>query len=131
MRAKDVMPVPTEERECDTLIVWRDLQLGRWPELALLYHTANEGKRTPQMGARLKAMGMRPGVSDYFLPVARGGSHGLWIEMKRVRGGKVEPEQAQWIDSMLRQGYAACVCRGADEAIRVIVEYMGGVKNDP
>ena len=126
MRAKDVIPVPTEERECDTLIVWRDLQLGRWPELALLYHTANEGKRTPQQGARLKAMGMRPGVSDYFLPVARGGSHGLWIEMKRVRGGRVEPEQAQWIDSMLRQGYAACVCRGADEAIRVIEDYMRG-----
>jgi hypothetical protein len=129
--AKDALPVPSEEWECDRLMEWADRNMGRWPVLALLYHTANEGKRSPQAGARLKKMGLKPGVSDYFFPVARGGCHGLWIEMKRTKGGHVTPAQADWIDNMLRQGYAACVCRGWEEASREIERYLrGGTTGD-
>lgn len=124
MRLKDAMPIPSEDEECYALMDWRDRNTGRWPELRLLYHTANEGKRSPQQGARLKAMGLHPGVSDYFLPVARGGAHGLWIEMKRIKGGRVEPSQAAWIDAMLAQGYAASVCRGWEDAAKTIERYL-------
>lgn len=132
MVAKDALPVPSEEDECKALMRWVGAHLGRWPELRLFYHTANEGKRTPQQGARLKAMGLHAGVSDYFLPVPRGGMHGLWLEMKRRKGGHIEPEQAAWIGEMLGQGYAACVCRGWEDAARAIREYMtGGAVNEP
>lgn len=41
------------------------------PELALLHHIPNEGKQ--ENGALLKAMGLKRGVPDIFLPAARGG----------------------------------------------------------
>ena len=50
------------------------------PELKLLHHIPNEGKRTN--GALLKAAGMVSGVPDLSLPVARRGFNGLYIEMK-------------------------------------------------
>lgn len=53
------------------------------PELQLLYHVPNEGKRTWRTGARLKSEGLKPGVPDLCLPVARGKYHGLYVELKR------------------------------------------------
>jgi len=42
---------------------------------------------------KLKKEGVKRGIPDIFLPCARGGSHGLFIEMK-ARDGKVSEEQA-------------------------------------
>ena len=124
MRAKDVMPVPTERVEQKALMRWAKMHEARWPELRLIYHVPNEGQRSAHMGAELKEEGLKPGVPDVCLPVARGGCHGLYIELKRVKGGRVTPEQAVWIDELLHQGYAACVCRGWEEAVNVIEQYM-------
>jgi hypothetical protein len=60
--------------------------------------------------------------------VARGAYHGLYIELKRRHGGKVTPEQREWIDDLSKQGYAAIVCHGFDEAVSVIEEYLRGAK---
>ena len=67
---------------------------------------------------------MKPGVPDLCLPVARGGYHGLYIELKRAVGGILSDEQKWWIDELKSQGYAAIVCHGAEEAIRTIKEYL-------
>lgn len=53
----------------------------------------------------MKAAGVKPGVPDMFLPVAREGCHGLYIELKRRDGGRVSPEQTAWMDALARQGY--------------------------
>ena len=74
----------------------------------------------------MKEMGVKAGVSDVFLPVARGGCHGLWIEMKRLRSGRATKEQLEWIEEMIGQGYAATVCRGWEQAAQVITRYMEG-----
>jgi hypothetical protein len=58
------------------------------------------------------------------LPVARGGYHGLFIEMKRQKGGTVSPTQRDWIEYLLAQGYQAVVCRGFDAAREVIEQYL-------
>lgn len=122
--------IPTESDEQKALMRWAAYNRGRYPELALLYHIPNEGQRDPRVGARMRAEGLRKGVPDLCLPVARGGSHGLYIELKRTKGGRVSPEQAEWIDGLLRQGYAACVCRGWEEASREIERYLrGGTQN--
>lgn len=84
-------------------------------------------QRAKQM-ARLKAQGLKPGVSDIFLPLARRGFHGLYIEMKRApHQGPAKPTRAQldFARAVEAQGYAFFVCRGAEEAIEKIRWYAG------
>jgi hypothetical protein len=52
--------------------------------------------------------------------------HGLWIEMKRRKGGQVSADQHGWMDALRAEGYAVAVARGADEAIEIIIAYLGG-----
>lgn len=94
------------------------------PELALLYHVPNGGSRNKIEAARLRAQGVKSGVPDLCLPVARGGNHGLYIELKRQRGGRISEEQVRWIDGLLEQGYAAAICKGWQEAASVIIDYL-------
>lgn len=69
---------------------------------------------------------MRSGVPDICLPVPRGEHHGLYIELKRRRNSKVTQKQMEWIESLVAQGYVAAVCRGCDEAISLITDYLNG-----
>ena len=100
---------------------------GQHPELSLLHSIPNGGKRNIREASRLKKEGALAGVSDVFLPVARGIRHGLYIEMK-VKGGKLSANQEWWIDEVNKQGYLAVVCYGWVEASEVIGQYlnMGG-----
>ena len=126
MKTKDVNGVrlyPTEEEEQTVVMHWAAMAAGRWPELRLLFHIPNGGKRLKTEAARFRAAGVRSGVPDLFLPCSRGGYHGLWIEMKAV-GGRVSREQEQWRKDLLGQGYMCAVCYGADAAIETIEKYM-------
>lgn len=117
-------PIPTEAEEQIALFEWARLQTGRFPELALLYHVPNGGSRNKIEAARLRAQGVKSGVPDLCLPVARGASHGLYIELKRQRGGRISEEQVRWINGLLKQGYAAAICKGWQEAASVINDYL-------
>lgn len=123
---RDASPVPMESNEQQTLMEWAKIMEGRWPELKLLYHIPNEGKRSARTGARMKAEGLRSGVPDICLPVARGGHHGLYIELKRRKNSRVTQKQLDWIADLVAQGYVAAVCRGCDEAISLITRYLTG-----
>ena len=83
-----------------------------------LYHIPNGGYRSRIEAAIMKAMGVRAGVSDYHLPIERGGFLGLWIEMKAKppHDARVTEDQAWWGDKMLAEGHAFFVCRGFEEA---------------
>lgn len=117
---------PKESVEQQYLFQWARMQEGRWPELALLYHVPNEGKRSERSGARMVAEGLKRGVPDLCLPVARGGCHGLYIELKRRGGGRVTPEQGRWIKKLVHGGYCAAVCCGWEEAACLITRYLQG-----
>ncbi|MCM1544738.1 MAG: VRR-NUC domain-containing protein [Ruminococcus sp.] len=91
-------------------------------------HIANEGKRTASYGAKLKQMGMRPGFPDIFVPIPTKRHCGLFIELKRAKGGRASKEQQDWIDYLNSKGYCACVCNGVDEAKLAVLRYLG-VKN--
>ena len=82
------------------------------------------GSRNKIEAARLRAQGVKSGVPDLCLPVARGANHGLYIELKRQRGGRISEEQVRWIDGLLKQGYAAAICKGWQEAASVIIDYL-------
>lgn len=110
---------------------WKRINAGL-PEygLGLIFHIPNGGWRSKSEAARLKAMGVKAGVSDLFLPIPVGELHGLWIEMKApasetTKAGTVSKEQSQWLEMMAMSGYGAAVAFGADEAISIIKEYMG------
>ena len=95
---------PTEAQETEWLFQWAALSCGKHPELKLMYHIPNEGKRSPTAAAKLKAQGLKTGVPDICLPVARGGFHALYIEMKRTSGGKVSADQKRWIEKLTEAG---------------------------
>lgn len=80
--------VPTEDEEQIALFRWAAMMEWKYPQLRRLYHIPNGGKRTKAEAGIFKAMGVKSGVPDVHLPVARGGYHGLYIEMKRTKGAR-------------------------------------------
>ena len=116
----------TEAQHQATVIKWSQQPSirSKWPELALLHHIKNE---EPNGGAKQvavdKAMGVKKGVPDLCLPVARGQYHGLYIEMKTEKG-RTSPEQDWWGEKLLAQGYMWEVCHGWQSAVRVLEWYL-------
>lgn len=100
----------------------------RFPaEGPLLIHIPNGGSRkNAYEGWRLKEQGVRAGVSDLFLPVARGGYFGLWIEFKAAPPNNAPISEAQqvWLDEMAAQGYHAVLCQGVSAAMAVLTSYL-------
>lgn len=117
---------PSEEQEQMTVIEWSRLMSKQFPDLEDLFHIGNGGLRSKSEAVRLKRLGVKPGVSDLFLPAPVGKYHGLWVEMKRRKGGRLEPEQKDWIDRMNAKGYLAVRADGADEACDIIYKYLTG-----
>lgn len=114
----------TEAQEQIAVIKWTQQSSIRnlFPDLKLLFHVPNENKDVKQVKIA-KALGVKKGVPDLFLPVARGDYHGLAIEMKAETG---RPSEAQkwWVRELANQGWKAMVCHGHDEAIAVLTWYM-------
>lgn len=118
--------VPLEAEEQKWLLQWVELNTQAHPELSLFYHIPNEGKRSWQQGRALKDQGMKKGVPDNCLPVARGKYHALYIELKRTRGGRPSAEQIEWIDALNQAGNRAVICEGWEEAAQEIMRYLKG-----
>ena len=123
-KTKDARAVPTEGAEQATLFSWAEMMSHKRPELRYLFHIPNGGKRTKSEAARFKAEGVKPGVPDLFLPVARGPYHGLFVELKRQKGGTISPAQRRWGRALTVQGYLATVCYGWKDAAATIEDYL-------
>ena len=120
------MLVPLEEQEQEILFIWAKLQQAKYPELALLTAIPNGDLRSISVAKRLKRTGTRAGFPDCILPVARGGYHSLAIELKRQKGGRVSAPQREWLEALSAQGWLAATCKGADEAMQLIIRYLNG-----
>lgn len=73
----------------------------------------------------MRKEGVRSGVPDVHLPVARGGYHSLYIELKREYGGKAPTdEQVEWAKKLILYGNRVVVAHGFDEARAAIEEYL-------
>ena len=124
------LPAPSEATEQTWLFEWiAQMAYLRWPELELAFHIPNGGSRNKIEAARLKAQGVKAGVPDIFVSVPRGGYHGLYIEMKRQRGGKMREGQKDMIPKLRAQGYRVEICKGFQEAADLIEQYMTGKLN--
>lgn len=115
--------VDNEAGAQETLFTWISWQTGEHPELALAYHVPNGGKRDVVTAVNLKRQGVKAGVPDIHLPVARGGYHGLYIELK-VGKNKQTDLQKWWQEKLTEQGYLAVVCYGWQSAAEQIMEYL-------
>ena len=108
-----------------TLFEWAALMEAMIPELRLMYHIPNGGSRNEREAANLKRQGVKAGVPDVCLPVARGNSHGLYIEMKAAKNKPTE-KQRQWLEALNKQGYSTAVCYSWEEATVLIKSYLKG-----
>lgn len=95
----------------------------KWPELALLHHIPNGGSRDAIEARHLKDQGVKPGVPDLCLPVARGRYHGLYIEMK-TETGRPTLTQKWWGERLTEQGYFWQVCHGWQSAVQIVEWYL-------
>lgn len=99
----------------------------RLPVVAdLIYHVPNGGHRVKAVAAKLKAQGVKAGIPDLVLPMARGGWFGLYIEFKANPpfDAPVSPSQDAYLQKLHREGYLAVVCRGSIDAVQTIRNYL-------
>lgn len=116
------MIVPTEEQDQIALIRWFDLA---YPKLAGRLASSSGGARMAMKTAkRQKAAGNRAGYPDLNLLIPRHGFSGMFIELKRVKGGKLDPAQADWLTWLNDQGFMAVVAKGFDAAKEIIESYL-------
>jgi hypothetical protein len=90
----------------------------------LLYCASAGGVRTSMKQAvKMKKTGYVKGFPDLFIYEPKGQWHGLAIEMKAAKG-IVSQSQKEWWANLNNRNYMAFVCKGFDEAKKVIDDYM-------
>lgn len=137
MTAKAKVPALLRRSEHDEqrdLFAWMEVAQAQHSELRLAFAIPNFSGRlgnAPPIAAirqaqKLKAEGRKVGVPDLMLPVACGVYHGLFIEMKRADGtpSAVGPEQAEWHQALILQGYRVYVCYGFEQARDAVLGYL-------
>lgn len=117
--------VQWESFEQSNLFKWAAFNQKKHPVLQLMFAIPNGIHTTGWAGLRAKREGVKAGVPDIFVPVPRRGFHGLFIEMKRAKGGTTGDNQEAWIAALRIQGYQCEVCHGWAEAKDVLVNYLG------
>jgi hypothetical protein len=105
------------------VIKWTRKHAGIFPGVEGIYSVPNGAHVSPQERGRLIREGMKKGVSDLELPVAKGGYFGLYIEMK-CKGGTTSKDQIAFGEFVTNQGYLFKVCWSAEEAIADLIIYM-------
>jgi hypothetical protein len=117
-------PEPTEHAEQAALMTWAALLARSVSALGLLFAIPNGGARHKAVAGKLRAEGVKAGVPDLCLPVAVGPFHGLFLEMKRRRNGRLSVEQRAWAEKLRAEGYRVEECKGATAAAEVILDYL-------
>ena len=113
----------SEDTEQINVVSWANWNVNRYPELRWLFHVPNGGSRNKQEAVKFKQMGVKAGVSDLCLPYPKGIYCGLFIEMKY--GNKRQQDtQKEFLADMAAAGHFVATCYSAEEAIKVIEEYL-------
>ena len=102
---------------------WAALQYRKYPDLSKMFAIPNGGARHIAVAAKLKAEGVKAGIPDVCLPVARGGFISLWIEFK-IKPNKCQPAQLERIAQLRADKHNVHVCHELDEAINAVLGYL-------
>lgn len=98
----------------------------------MLHAIPNGGARSKISGAIMKREGVLAGMPDLFLPYPDEGCHGLYIEMKKTKKGKLSDAQNRVGEELERRGYPVVTCYGWKEAfckLLLHISVTGNVKN--
>ena len=112
--------IPTEHEEQRELVMWFR---QTWPDVRI-FAIPNGGARSPATAGRLKAEGVSRGVPDLFIPAWR-----LWVEMKRTKGGSLDPAQRDWLAYLESVGYQCLVAKGCRDAQQKILAIRQGAES--
>ena len=122
-----------EADEQAALFRWAKMMERYHPELALLNGSLNGVRLSIGNAVKAKKAGMKKGFPDIQLPIAKGGYHGLFIELKikpyrnhkhKIIYPKISGEQLWWISKLKTMGYRAVICKGFDAAMIEILNYL-------
>lgn len=129
------LPVPLEEEEQANFVEW--LELRGFKKFTAIPNSTFSGaytggvkKKNFSVFAKLHRQGLRKGFPDMFVGIpasmsSNGKTCGLFVEMKRLKGSEIKPEQQEWIDFLcLIDGIDSRICKGCQEAIRFVEEYL-------
>jgi len=105
---------PSEHEEQVGFINWFR---AKYPDV-LIFAIPNGEKRAISVAKRLKAEGVVRGIPDLFIP-----QWTLWVEMKRVSGGRLSPEQKSMIIYLESVGQTVIIGKGATDASKKIMEF--------
>ncbi len=92
---------------------------GRSIQKVLIFAIPNGEKRAISVAVRLKEEGVTPGIPDLYIP-----SCNLWVEMKRVKGGRISPDQKKIISYLESVGHTVIVGKGATDASKQVLEFL-------
>lgn len=91
-----------------------------------LFTISPNGMKLPaSVAIKFKLLGYRKGTSDIMIFEARKGYNGLFIEMKKRKGGKRSDDQKKFCQDALDRGYKAVFADGSTVAIAFIEDYLG------
>ena len=102
------------------------LHQQQYPDACKIFAIPNGGVRDAITGAKLKAEGVKPGVADLMLPVARRSYHGLFLEMKKLKGGTQSSDQKEFQKQVTADNYLYVVAHGWQQAWETLLSYLGG-----
>lgn len=108
------MTFPSEHEEQVGFVNWFR---GNFPGI-LIFAVPNGGKRAMSVARQLKAEGVVPGVPDLCIP-----AWGLWVEMKRTKGGKLSDDQMAMMAYLESIGQKVIVGLGATDASRKVLQW--------
>lgn len=100
----------------------------RYPKV-LMWHTPNGGSRNKIEADKFKRMGVLAGVPDIFIPLAKNGYNGFFIELK-TESGKATASQKEVMALLKQNGYKVTTCFGLESAIKETEEYISKANDD-
>jgi hypothetical protein len=106
-----------EEQEQKLLVQWLELKKIKYSAIAHSTFT-----KSIKQKVKNKAMGLKKGVPDMMILLK---DKLLFIEMKRIKTGKVSPEQIEWLEMLNKiDGVHTFVAYGAEEAIKFVNSHL-------
>lgn len=150
LQPKDLCKSGSEFGEQSALFCWANSAetRRRFPDFfnnetkrCKLYST-NQNFTDAVKGARAKQIGIQSGVADIFLPLARHGCNGLYIELKidpmhpqnqrvgkqgqaiKPKTGSLSQSQSDFGQQVKSDGYGWAVCYGWASAAKVLEMYL-------
>jgi len=120
----------TEHAHQTALFCWASSYISEYPELEWMFAIPNGGERNIAVAGRLRAEGVKSGISDVMLPCSRHNYHGLFIEMKKPGALKTESAKQKAFGKYLTDNNYLYGCFDHWEKARDAIMWYLGIQNE-